>query len=91
MTSILQIETIALLRRWFWVQAPVDHKYRLRAEGAWFALGPRSTITWTVVLVVSVKKDGGVVIIDHASFAHGPVLMRFNATLAWTEERYAQE
>jgi hypothetical protein len=29
-----------------------------------------------------VKKDGGVVIIDRASFAHGPVLMRFSATLA---------
>jgi hypothetical protein len=32
-------------------------------------------LAWTVVLVVSVKKDGGVVIIDHASFAHRPVLM----------------
>ena len=28
------------------------------------------------------KKDGGVVIIDHASFAHGPVLMRFKCDLS---------
>jgi hypothetical protein len=33
------------------------------------------------------EENGGVVIIDYASFAHGPVLMRFNATLAWTEEK----
>ena len=32
--------------------------------------------------MISVKNDGGVVIVDRASFAHGRDLLRFNATLA---------
>ena len=61
---------------------PELNKIFAASSGMRTTMSMRSTGLGRVVLVVSVKKDGGAVIVDRASFAHGPVLMRFNATLA---------